>query len=376
MGRSASFEGLLERLYASGVSPDGLPLFLRELARAFNAHGAELNFCDVEHRPHAADATGGVSNRRLDVYAVHVTGSQLWFEHGAGKLDGVNDGSESGVEAGVLANPLHTDSLHTTEAHAGMTLCLHVGGGIPLAAITINRDSRQSRYQTDDLRLARRLLPHLCNIHALQMRLGWIESLAGGFRAALDRLPTGAMLLDLHGKIVFSNQEATQLCAEHCGLIKRDHRATATWPANREPLRRMAERSAAGALLSTPETLMLRDSHGNPAATATATSLPQGTAAAWSESAVATLLFVRRLHPRAHLVAAALRPIFGFSAAEAELAILLGQGVTLAEAGARVGKSIATLRTQLRALFAKTGTHRQADLVQLLIASGSELGGF
>lgn len=60
-----------------------------------------------------------------------------------------------------------------------------------------------------------------------------------------------------------------------------------------------------------------------------------------------------------------------FTAAEARLADALLNGQTLAEFSEHVGVSINTARKQLAALFAKTGTNRQAALVAWLLQRNS-----
>jgi DNA-binding CsgD family transcriptional regulator len=44
---------------------------------------------------------------------------------------------------------------------------------------------------------------------------------------------------------------------------------------------------------------------------------------------------------------------------------MLASGMTILEAGEALDVSANTARTHLRSLFAKTGTHRQAELVRL-----------
>lgn len=61
-----------------------------------------------------------------------------------------------------------------------------------------------------------------------------------------------------------------------------------------------------------------------------------------------------------------LEQIFGLTRAEARLALLLVDGSTLTEAAEKLHVSVATLRTQLKAIFDKTHTHRQAELVVLI----------
>ena len=61
-----------------------------------------------------------------------------------------------------------------------------------------------------------------------------------------------------------------------------------------------------------------------------------------------------------------LEQIFGLTPAEARLTLLLVGGKTLAEVAETLHLSIATMRSQLKAVFDKTHTHRQAELVVLV----------
>lgn len=57
---------------------------------------------------------------------------------------------------------------------------------------------------------------------------------------------------------------------------------------------------------------------------------------------------------------------FGLSPAETRVAMLIGSGTSPAEAADELGIGRETARSQLKNVFAKTGTHRQAELVALL----------
>jgi DNA-binding CsgD family transcriptional regulator len=61
-----------------------------------------------------------------------------------------------------------------------------------------------------------------------------------------------------------------------------------------------------------------------------------------------------------------LETMFGLTPAEARLATLLTGGATPSEAAVSQGLSVATVRSQLASIFAKTRTHRQAELVALV----------
>jgi DNA-binding CsgD family transcriptional regulator len=63
---------------------------------------------------------------------------------------------------------------------------------------------------------------------------------------------------------------------------------------------------------------------------------------------------------------AILADAFDLSPSEAILAADLLAGLSVAEAAVKRGRSVATVRTHLAAVLAKTGTARQSDLVRLL----------
>ena len=69
---------------------------------------------------------------------------------------------------------------------------------------------------------------------------------------------------------------------------------------------------------------------------------------------------------------ALLANIFGLTAAEAGLAQELLSGDPLARVAGRLGVSENTIKTQLQSIYEKTGTHRQAQLVKLLMGLGSQ----
>lgn len=73
--------------------------------------------------------------------------------------------------------------------------------------------------------------------------------------------------------------------------------------------------------------------------------------------------------PVQHSLEVAVR-LFGLTSAEQRLAEFLCRGGSLAEFAKAQGIRATTARSQLRAIFQKTGTHRQAELVLLLLRTG------
>ena len=70
---------------------------------------------------------------------------------------------------------------------------------------------------------------------------------------------------------------------------------------------------------------------------------------------------------------ASLRSRFYLTPAEAQIALSIADAETLAAVAEVRGVSVSTARTQLKSVFVKTGTHRQAELVVLLVGPRNRL---
>jgi DNA-binding CsgD family transcriptional regulator len=71
---------------------------------------------------------------------------------------------------------------------------------------------------------------------------------------------------------------------------------------------------------------------------------------------------------------ASIRTLFGLTAAETRLALRLLTGESLRSAAAALGITYESARSQLKAIFQKTGTHRQGELIALLARTVGHIG--
>jgi DNA-binding CsgD family transcriptional regulator len=87
----------------------------------------------------------------------------------------------------------------------------------------------------------------------------------------------------------------------------------------------------------------------------------------------AALVFVRDPEAQPPVDGDVLVELFGFTAAETAVALLLTQGRTVEEAAKALGVSLNTARTHVRKLLQKTGLNRQTQLVSLVQRSVAAL---
>ena len=72
---------------------------------------------------------------------------------------------------------------------------------------------------------------------------------------------------------------------------------------------------------------------------------------------------------------ASLQQLFDLTHREAALAVALLRGLDLREASKEMRVSLTTIRSHLDQLFVKTDTHRQSELIRLLLRSVTVLDG-
>jgi len=84
------------------------------------------------------------------------------------------------------------------------------------------------------------------------------------------------------------------------------------------------------------------------------------------------LLLFTDLHKTHSIASDLLMQTFGLTRAEAKLAVLIGTGQPIKHAADKLSITPLTARTQLKAVFAKTNTHRQGELVLRGTGSGED----
>ncbi len=80
------------------------------------------------------------------------------------------------------------------------------------------------------------------------------------------------------------------------------------------------------------------------------------------------IVAIKEIGRQIDVLAGRLGELFGLTAAEERLAILLLNGHTLQSAAAASNKTLATVKTQLHSMLKKTGARGQAELINVLLS--------
>ena len=176
----------------------------------------------------------------------------------------------------------------------------------------------------------------------------------------LDRAGCAAMLIDRYGRVTRINRRAEDLLCNEFGI-----RNGRLWTPGTASLARldlfMAEIEHAKSILGPLPAPVIIVRRGTPWLLIEA--MPVTSAANEIFAGCRAILLVSDLTRPSITDAAVLSLVFGLTSAEARLAAAICEGQDLNAAAATFGVSRQTVRSQLKAVFAKTGSRRQAELV-------------
>ncbi|MBV8166060.1 MAG: hypothetical protein JO021_04655 [Alphaproteobacteria bacterium] len=222
----------------------------------------------------------------------------------------------------------------------------------------VHRSPRQAPFTRAELQGLERVGRHLGRaagafLDVTHTRLGHAAGLG-----ALEQIVKPTLLVDVDGCVVYANPAAETALRASTVIAQQHGRLIAQQPVDTERMQALIERAAR------------HQAGGETRLGAAIVTVTPGGRAMTLHSLAPTAVALVMLHdPRgAAPPAARLQSVFGLTAAETALAQGLIAGQRLAEIAVARGVSVETVRTQLRALFRKTGTTRQPDLVRVLLA--------
>lgn len=224
-------------------------------------------------------------------------------------------------------------------------------------------------FATPDLvRLVRLLAPHLQRALQAQLGFGPLRQIRDGALDLVDQWRHGCVLVSAAGKVLYANRAANGVAGSQDGLSLGCSGLHAAVAVEDAALHRLIHRACAGNGDGIRTGGRLAVSRGSGRRPYTLQVLPlKSNGASFLNGPAAALVIIVDHERETHLPPAGLRELYGLTAAEAEVALRILRGHGLQYAANELGVSLLTARTHLQRGFEKTGTHRQAELVRLLI---------
>ena len=227
--------------------------------------------------------------------------------------------------------------------------------------LSIQRSIQQGPFAEEDRRILAQIADRLTETATLSTAVGRI--VLSGMTNALGRLKQPALALDRSGLVLDHNDAAEHMFSGDVRVRNRclelsDRQARLNFDIVIQRLRTTAE----GVALPVAP-IVVRRSSERPLLLRV---LPVDGAARSPFFGASALVVFSDLDSEAGLCMKLLSQVFGLSPAEARLAAALADGLSPEQAARKLGIAKATVRSQLKAVFSKTETHRQSELVAVL----------
>lgn len=249
---------------------------------------------------------------------------------------------------------------------------IRAGTGRPLAGISIMRRMGDRPIDEDDVAVCNLLVPHLARAYDIRRQLRSTRREHEIRAEVLDRIPTGMLVVDAGRRVIAMNRAASELLSLRDGLEMdgevvraRDQRDDAALD---QQIRAAVcdadpDERASGALA------VRRPSRQPAFGVLVSPLLAYGPQTRVGDRVASVIINdPARFGPGQGWFDTSLQASFGLTPAETSLVHLLADGRSLEQISDERSVSIHTTRSQLKRVFAKTGTGRQSDLVRLALA--------
>jgi DNA-binding CsgD family transcriptional regulator/PAS domain-containing protein len=363
MSEPEAFTGLVEQIYDAAVAPDRWPVFLDSLRRVFHGGPAVLFVQDGRSDEVDLLLVRGQDPAAAALYRDYYAGLNIWLDAIGTAPDWIGQGDDV-VEREVFERcEFYNDWLRPQDLYFGLGAVLQRRDAAALN-LSVLRAQRRGPFGDDELRLWRRLVPHVKRAVAIHARLCSLTRRQRVTSQALEDLAIGVLLLDPAERILFANAAAQQLLDDKDAIAATGSRLRACDGRAAARLSALLRDTAAGG--APAAVIMLPARSGRHLSILVCAYRPLDSDL--DLLAPALMVFVGEQQRAPGILPDHIARLYGLSPAEARLAAALVAGRELPEYAEAAGIAGETARGYLKSIFVKTGTNRQSALVAALLA--------
>ena len=383
------FSRVVDSIYAAALRADLWPIAIEGIARL--QASPKANFLT----PMTVPAHGGfifpygLSESALETWDAKYRDDDVWFQAAARKgLLGLgqvllNDDMMSKEE--FEGSRHYREFLRTIDIHDICTSVVFDGKSPPAlpTVLSVFRGHHDAPFDDQNRMLHVLLTSHVSRALGVMFKLRMADLQIASSLAALNRAAVGVLLFGERGEVVFANETASSILKHgKNGLVLRAGQSPADGLGWLKAFNRtddvILQREIAVA--TTMRTISVRHfaqgvplrrhDHASPLLLQFSALTPDNEYSHRERHAVA-IAFLSDPELPMLLDPALLADAYRLTPAECVLAQEILSGESIKEISSQLGLSRNTIKSQLDAIFAKTGVHRQAQLVKLLIAFAS-----
>jgi DNA-binding CsgD family transcriptional regulator len=245
-----------------------------------------------------------------------------------------------------------------------------------LARVRICRLQGEADFDNCDKALLEWLLPHMRRAIQLHANLNRMRSERNLYANAVNSFSVGTVILDTQARILDCNPVASAILDEKDGIKRMQDKLQLSQREDATRFKNMLQCLQENPDCDTAHIAQAMRVHrpsGRPDLGLVVRHVPT-LQRSDNANGPAYAVFLSDPERQSDTSQEIIEQLFDLTRAEATLALLLARGLSINEASSELSVSPHTARTQLKAIFAKTGVSRQAELVRLIVKSVANLG--
>lgn len=307
----------------------------------------------------------------MQTYAEHYQSTNLWAHEIERRQIpvGVPVLTDALVDVGALErSEFFTDYLRQLDIYRACTVMLHKdAGSVRESHLCIYRSRSHAAFDARAGGLLQQLVPHIQRATRIGSAMTQFKRQLDNGTAALDQMAVGIALFSSTGELVFLNRAATAIINEADALTVCQRLLLPVRTQDAVWFKRLVSRAARLAPPRSGGAMQIIRISGKRPLQLIVTPLPErGTAFVNSEFRATAIGLIAGHEQQFTDVRTLLPHLFDLTAAETRVAIGLLTGLSVKAIAEEAQTTVNTVRTQIAQLFAKTGTHRQAEVTTLL----------
>lgn len=372
----ADTDTLIGHIYDGITEPKPWLTFVRELRRSLSGSMASLqlyNYSLTSSRLSISD-----SDESIDMGKFH-TSFIRHYKEAASLFRPTEPGeiitsSDVISRAGLESTEVYKRFMQPNDLGDVIKFGIETSGNLR-AWLDVGRSLRKPLFDERDKALCATLSPHLARAVSLYSKLRREQSEKHVYEALIEQFTVGMVLLDTNGEIIRTNQRAEKIISESDSIDIRNRRLLIRDPQKGKLFqaavaRATSQRSKFGDPVSVDAIGV--DHHSNAVVGVIVKSIPESRWTAGPDTPV-SIVCLFETDTSQNAKRDFICQVFALTPAEANLAILLADGVTLADAASALNVSEHTTRAVSKRIFSKLGVNRQQDLVRIIVRCTSML---
>lgn len=245
--------------------------------------------------------------------------------------------------------------------------------GSRVATHALNRLDSQPDFNGDDIARYRLVAPHICRALTISDALNLKSVTSQMMEATLESLAAGVALVSSDLKVVYLNMAAERQVRTGTALTVASNRLLPSDVGAAKLLNEALKAATADeAQFAVGATSIALPAKPHAGLIATILPLGRGRRRSLSEPfSAAAAVFLQDPRAVVALPGEAFAKLYGLTPSELRVALAMAPGLQPKDIADLYGVSLATVKSHLAKIFAKTGTSRQSDLVALILRSSA-----